>query len=196
MQADGACPDLARGRFNEVVLRWTASETWVFERLFNVSASMLAQDSIDLVMHGVDTVADIYVNNQLLLSVSNAHRCAAPAHATFPQLETLWHAIAACCKDPTSSAWVMTNDKVQHMHAVHACSQSCSHWLHATLLTCMHAHRNPQWLYFYAAMQAGCACLHEVLCHKLQDWHDVPCSCPACMLTPRMHAHAGSTASQ
>jgi beta-mannosidase len=49
----------------------------VFERLFNVSASMLAQDNVDLVMHGVDTVADIYVNNQLLLSVSNAHRRAA-----------------------------------------------------------------------------------------------------------------------
>ena len=76
--------DLACCRFNEVVLRWTASETWIFERQFNVSASMMAQDSIDLVLHGVDTVADIYVNNQLLLSVSNAHRCAAPAPCFVP----------------------------------------------------------------------------------------------------------------
>ncbi|EIE20788.1 glycoside hydrolase [Coccomyxa subellipsoidea C-169] len=61
-------------RFNELALRWTASETWVFERLFNVSASMASQDNLDLVLTGVDTVADIYVDNTLLRSVYNAHR--------------------------------------------------------------------------------------------------------------------------
>ena len=49
----------------------------MFERLFNVSAGMLAQEAVDLVLQGVDTVADIYVNNNLLLSVSNAHRSVA-----------------------------------------------------------------------------------------------------------------------
>lgn len=63
-------------RYNELNLRWTASETWVFERLFNVSASMLSEDNIDLVLTGVDTVADIYVDNTLVRSVANAHRFA------------------------------------------------------------------------------------------------------------------------
>ena len=66
------CP--AWHRFNELALRWTASETWVFERLFNVSANMASQDNLDLVLTGVDTVADIYVDNTLLRSVYNAHR--------------------------------------------------------------------------------------------------------------------------
>ncbi|CAL8468004.1 g7542 [Coccomyxa elongata] len=61
-------------RYNELALRWTASETWVFERLFNVSANMLSQDNIDLVLTGVDTVANIYIDNTLLQSVYNAHR--------------------------------------------------------------------------------------------------------------------------
>lgn len=37
---------------------------------------MLSQDIIDLVLTGVDTVADIYVDNTLLRSVYNAHRFA------------------------------------------------------------------------------------------------------------------------
>ena len=49
----------------------------MFERLFNVSAGMLSQEAVDLLLTGVDTVADIYVNNNLLRSVSNAHRSAA-----------------------------------------------------------------------------------------------------------------------
>jgi len=63
-------------RFNELELRWTASETWVFERLFNVSASMMSQDKLDIILTGVDTAADIYIDNTLLRSVYNAHRCA------------------------------------------------------------------------------------------------------------------------
>lgn len=46
----------------------------MFERLFNVSANMASQDNLDLVLTGVDTVADIYVDNTLLRSVYNAHR--------------------------------------------------------------------------------------------------------------------------
>ena len=78
-------------RFNEVVLRWTASETWVFERLFNVSASALAQDAVDLLLTGVDTVADIYVNDNLLRSVSNAHRRASELSPLLPSSHACAH---------------------------------------------------------------------------------------------------------
>jgi hypothetical protein len=61
-------------RFNELLLRWTSTETWVFQRRFNVSASVLSQDNVDLVLTGVDTVADIFIDDTLIRSVYNAHR--------------------------------------------------------------------------------------------------------------------------
>ena len=48
----------------------------MFERLFNVSANMSSQDNLDLILTGVDTVADIYVDGTLVRSVYNAHRYA------------------------------------------------------------------------------------------------------------------------
>ena len=69
----------------------------MFERLFNVSAGMLSQEAVDLLLTGVDTVADIYVNNNLLLSVSNAHRSAATClDVCVIKLSTRWqHSLAA-----------------------------------------------------------------------------------------------------
>ena len=64
-------------RYNEIELRWTTKETWVFTRQFNVSAALLNHSAVDLLLTGVDTVADIFVDNVKLASVANAHRRAA-----------------------------------------------------------------------------------------------------------------------
>ncbi|KAK9835150.1 hypothetical protein WJX81_001501 [Elliptochloris bilobata] len=61
-------------RYNELELRWTTKETWTFQRTFNVSAALLNHTAVDLLMTGVDTVADIFVDNVKLASVANAHR--------------------------------------------------------------------------------------------------------------------------
>lgn len=62
-------------RFNELALRWTASETWVFSRQFNISSNSTSQDNVDLLLTGVDTVADIFIDDTLVRSTYNAHRC-------------------------------------------------------------------------------------------------------------------------
>lgn len=53
----------------------------MFTRQFNVSAALLNHSAVDLLLTGVDTVADIFVDNVKLASVANAHR-----HAAFCQL--------------------------------------------------------------------------------------------------------------
>ena len=70
---DGHC-----ARYNELELRWTTAETWTFQRTFNVSADLLNHTAVDLLLTGVDTVADIFVDNVKLASVANAHRRARP----------------------------------------------------------------------------------------------------------------------
>ena len=63
-----------RCRYNELVLRWTTTETWTFERQFNVSAITLAQTNVDLLMTGVDTIAAIYVDGVSVANTSSIHR--------------------------------------------------------------------------------------------------------------------------
>lgn len=61
-------------RFNELEQRWAAYETWTFTREFEVSSELLAHTRVDLVLEGVDTVADVLLNEQVLASLSNAFR--------------------------------------------------------------------------------------------------------------------------
>lgn len=61
-------------RYNEVELRWVALQEWTFERQINVSEELLAAKQLDLLLSGVDTVADIRLNGEQLLSTDNAFR--------------------------------------------------------------------------------------------------------------------------
>ena len=54
--------------------RWVAEDTWTFQAEFNTSQSVLDQQQVDLVLYGVDTVAEVYLNDQLLGSLNNAFR--------------------------------------------------------------------------------------------------------------------------
>ncbi len=67
-------PIITQCRYNELVLRWTTTETWTFERQFNVSAITLAQTNVDLLMTGVDTIAAIYVDGVSVANTSSIHR--------------------------------------------------------------------------------------------------------------------------
>lgn len=87
-------------RYNELELRWTTKETWVFQRTFNVSAAQLNYSAVDLLLTGVDTVAEISVDDVRLASTANAHRrarhlgrCMAPA------------ALSAALRVPRRGAW-------------------------------------------------------------------------------------------
>ncbi len=90
-------------RYNELELRWTTKETWVFQRTFNVSAAQLNYSSIDLLLTGVDTVAEISVDDVRLASVANAHRRA----ATWAGARHLPRSARACaCRGAAPSAAV------------------------------------------------------------------------------------------
>lgn len=69
---DGWFPTLCR--YNSRNYRWVASETWSISAEFDLEASNLQESKLDLVLEGVDTVADVYINNELAGKCRNAHR--------------------------------------------------------------------------------------------------------------------------
>ncbi|XP_063224115.1 beta-mannosidase-like [Bacillus rossius redtenbacheri] len=58
-------------RFNDEEYRWVAYENWTYTTTFNVSQNMLQKRHLVIVFHGVDTVADILLNDQMLGSTDN-----------------------------------------------------------------------------------------------------------------------------
>lgn len=51
-----------------------AAETWTFQTEFNVSRDVLEQQKVDLLLSGVDTIAEVYVNDEKIGALNNAHR--------------------------------------------------------------------------------------------------------------------------
>jgi len=49
---------------NELDVQWVAKEDWVFERKFDVPASLLQEKSVFLNVEGLDTIATIFINGQ------------------------------------------------------------------------------------------------------------------------------------
>lgn len=61
-------------RDNEAQLQWIGLADWDYQLAFNVDAGTLKQDHVDLVFDGVDTFADIIVNDKPLLKTGNMFR--------------------------------------------------------------------------------------------------------------------------
>ncbi|NTV79272.1 MAG: hypothetical protein HGA25_09125 [Clostridiales bacterium] len=61
-------------RNNEYEVRDLFYKDFEFSREFDVDSQLLAQECLDLVCFGLDTLADVYVNEQLIASVNNMHR--------------------------------------------------------------------------------------------------------------------------
>ena len=65
----------ANNSFNEREYRYVAEQVWTFERSFDVdAASTLSQTAVDLVITGLDTVADVLLNGEKIARCENAHR--------------------------------------------------------------------------------------------------------------------------
>ncbi|XP_066904163.1 beta-mannosidase [Halyomorpha halys] len=57
---------------NDVAYRWVAKENWNYFTKFNISEGDLKNySSIRLLLHGVDTIADVFVNDHLLIRCNN-----------------------------------------------------------------------------------------------------------------------------
>lgn len=61
-------------RDNEEKLQWIEKEDWEFQTTFDVSAEVLAKQHVELIFKGLDTYAQIYLNDSLILETDNMFR--------------------------------------------------------------------------------------------------------------------------
>lgn len=61
-------------RDNEAKLQWIGFANWEYQRTFTVTPAQLRQSHADLVFHGLDTFAMVYVNDQKVLAADNMFR--------------------------------------------------------------------------------------------------------------------------
>jgi beta-mannosidase len=61
-------------RDNEFRLQWIGLADWEYQTTFQVDAATLAHDHVDLVFAGLDTFADVYLNDQAILHADNMFR--------------------------------------------------------------------------------------------------------------------------
>jgi len=61
-------------RDNEFRLQWIGLADWEYQTTFQVDAAALAHDHVDLVFAGLDTFADVYLNDQAILHADNMFR--------------------------------------------------------------------------------------------------------------------------
>ena len=59
---------------NELRVMWVAETDWEYKRTFNVDSTLLAQENIILACDGLDTIADVYVNEIWLGHAENMFR--------------------------------------------------------------------------------------------------------------------------
>lgn len=70
-------------RDNEFHLQWVGLADWEYQTTFQVYAAVLAHEHVDLVFDGLDTFADVYLNEQPILHADNMfRRWRVPAKAT------------------------------------------------------------------------------------------------------------------
>ncbi|MGA7217944.1 MAG: glycoside hydrolase family 2 protein [Candidatus Sulfotelmatobacter sp.] len=59
---------------NEFHLQWIGLADWEYQTTFQVDAATLARQHVDLVFEGLDTFADVYLNEQAILHADNMFR--------------------------------------------------------------------------------------------------------------------------
>ncbi len=59
---------------NERKVQWVDKEDWIYETVFEASAAVADKDCIDLCFDGLDTYADVYLNDTKILEANNMFR--------------------------------------------------------------------------------------------------------------------------
>ncbi|GLX67197.1 beta-mannosidase [Paenibacillus glycanilyticus] len=70
---NGLIPDPFVGT-NEKDLQWIDKKVWEYESVFDAPAELMAHSKVELVFEGLDTYADVYLNDVAILSVNNMFR--------------------------------------------------------------------------------------------------------------------------
>src|SRR5271165_4116282 len=61
-------------RDNEFRLQWIGLTDWEYQTTFQIDSVALGRDHVDLVFDGLDTFADVYLNDQVILRADNMFR--------------------------------------------------------------------------------------------------------------------------
>lgn len=61
-------------RTNETQLQWIDKKDWEYKTSFDISDEMLKKERLELVFKGLDTYADVYLNDKKILSADNMFR--------------------------------------------------------------------------------------------------------------------------
>ena len=59
---------------HEKELQWVGQQTWKLETSFDLDQAIISYDNIEMVFNGLDTYADVTLNDSLLLSADNMFR--------------------------------------------------------------------------------------------------------------------------
>ena len=73
LMANGIIADPYHG-LNERNVQWIDKEDWVYETSFTPSDSLLRCDNIELVFEGLDTYADVFLNEEKIMTADNMFR--------------------------------------------------------------------------------------------------------------------------
>lgn len=58
-------------RLNELDVQWIDKEDWVYVKTFNITEEQLSAPVIDIVFEGLDTYADVWLNDEPIISADN-----------------------------------------------------------------------------------------------------------------------------
>ena len=58
----------------EVEVQWLEKKDWIFDKTFDVDENFLKSEKIDLILRGVDTYADVVLNDVVIQKTDNAFR--------------------------------------------------------------------------------------------------------------------------
>lgn len=58
-------------RTNDKEQQWIGETNWEYEKTFDIDKNLLAFDNIDLIFEGLDTYAEVYINNSLIGQTNN-----------------------------------------------------------------------------------------------------------------------------
>jgi beta-mannosidase len=61
-------------RLNEKDQQWIGETDWEYKTVFDVSETTLREENVDIIFEGLDTYADVYLNNSKILSADNMFR--------------------------------------------------------------------------------------------------------------------------
>lgn len=59
---------------NELKQRWIEKEDWIYRSTFSLSVDQLSEKNIEIICEGLDTYADVYINDSLVLQADNMFR--------------------------------------------------------------------------------------------------------------------------